>query len=389
MRFLVTLIFLQMLPATLVVPAIRPLFASIHGGNVSAMHAFMAINMAAAVLTAPWIGRLADRTRRPGRTIALLVWADAILLATIAMPLPTAAVLALRFVEGAAHVGATTLLMHEAARRARLSQEGKIMGMAGAAIIFAVAGGSALGGVTVTLSPAAPFVLAAIIAAAVALAAARLETVPSAPLVRVTSPPRWNELALPISAAFIERFAVGCIVVSFALLAHEIHGLSDAAIGWHYFALTFTFAIVVAPAGRLADRFPRMTLLGSGALVYAASLFGIALLPRQAVLLAMIAAGIGAAVMFAPALATVAAGPRERRGAAMALFNAAGCLGMMLGPIASGIVIATLRDAGPNAYRGPICLAGAATVLWMIVAAASQWKRFTVQTHEQPAAASS
>ncbi len=378
MRYLISLIFLQMLPATLIVPAIRPLFAALHGGNVSAMHAFMAINMAGAVLTAPWIGRLADRTRRPGRTIALLAWADAMLLAVIAMPLPVSLVLVLRFAEGAAHVGATTLLMHEAAKRARLFREGKTMGIAGAAIIFAIAAGNALGGVTVTLGPFAPFAVAAVIAAAVALAATRLESAPAAQLALVVPPPRWTELLLPVSAAFVERFAVGCIVVSFALFANAIHGLSDAAIGWHFFALTFTFGIAVAPAGRLADRIPRMTLLASGALVYAASLFALAVLPRKGMLLAMIVAGIGAAVMFAPALASVATGPRERRGVAMALFNAAGCLGMMLGPIASGIVIATMRNSGPAAYRGPIFLAGSAAVVWMILALLSQWKRFSL-----------
>jgi MFS family permease len=370
-----------MLPATLVVPAIRPLFASLHDNNVSAMHAFMSINMAAAVLTAPWIGRLADRTARPGRAIAVLTLADAVLLAIIAMPLPLPLVLTLRALEGAAHVGASTMLMHEAARRARVAREGKTMGLAGAAIIFAIAAGNALGGATVTLDPFVPFAAAAAIAGAVSLSATRIAPSAAAPPETASASFRWRDVAVPVSAAFIERFAVGCIVVSFALFAHSIHQLSDAQVGMHFFALTFTFGIAVAPLGRLADRISRSALLAAGALLYGTSLIAIAFLPRQALLPAMIAAGIAAAMMFVPALASVAAGSRHR-GAAMALFNAAGCLGMMLGPIISGIVIAAARDVGARAYAAPSIVAGCASLLWVLSAfVATRFRRATHRGH--------
>ncbi|HEX7809262.1 MAG TPA: MFS transporter, partial [Thermoanaerobaculia bacterium] len=298
--------------------------------------------------------------------------ADAVLLVMIALPLPLPVVIALRFAEGAAHVGASTMLMHETARRARLAREGKTMGLAGAAIIFAIAAGNALGGATVTFGPFTPFAVAACIAAMVAICALRLRTLPAVPIADVAVAPRWQDVALPVSAAFVERFAVGCIVVSFALFAHAIHDLSDAEVGLHFFALTLTFAIAVAPLGRLADRMSRQTLLTAGALTYGASLVAIAVVPRHALLGAMIAAGTGAAMMFAPALASIAAIGQQGRGRAMALFNAAGCLGMMLGPIVSGILIAFLRESGPRAYSAPIVVAGATTMVWVIVTTASR-----------------
>ena len=45
MTRLAVLIFVQMLPATLLTPAVRPLFAGLHGGAEGPMHAFMSLNM--------------------------------------------------------------------------------------------------------------------------------------------------------------------------------------------------------------------------------------------------------------------------------------------------------------------------------------------------------
>lgn len=62
---LALLVLIQMLPATLVTPAIRPFFATWHGGHEGAMHAFMALNMLGGLLAAPWLARPADRSPRP------------------------------------------------------------------------------------------------------------------------------------------------------------------------------------------------------------------------------------------------------------------------------------------------------------------------------------
>ena len=82
-----------MLPATLLTPAIRPLFASLHGGNEGAMHAFMALNMLGGFLCAPLVAVLATRLASRTTALAMLVGVDAILLSLLALPLPTAIVL--------------------------------------------------------------------------------------------------------------------------------------------------------------------------------------------------------------------------------------------------------------------------------------------------------
>ena len=112
---LAILISAQMLPATLLSPAIRPLFAERHSGAEGPMHAFMALNMLGGILMAPLVARWGDRLRHPLRLAGWLTAFDAVVLAGITLSLPTATVLGLRLLDGAAHVSASTLLLAEAA----------------------------------------------------------------------------------------------------------------------------------------------------------------------------------------------------------------------------------------------------------------------------------
>ncbi|HEX7603260.1 MAG TPA: hypothetical protein VF316_16695, partial [Polyangiaceae bacterium] len=70
------LVFAQMLPATLLTPAIRPLFAALHAGDERGMHAFMAVNMLGGILMAPWLARRADVRARPERLLAMIAALD-------------------------------------------------------------------------------------------------------------------------------------------------------------------------------------------------------------------------------------------------------------------------------------------------------------------------
>lgn len=370
------MLFVQMLPATLVVAAIRPLFALHHGGNVTAMHAFMSLNMIGAIVAASPVAALADRMRRPRLLLVALTVIDALLLAACALPIPTTAALTLRFFEGAAHVGATTLLLAEASSIARTRGEGRIMGIAGAAIVFAIAAGNAGGGMLVARSPMLPFFVGAGTALLVAIAAAfTSSTREASPIVQTEGRPPLRGMLLPLTAAFVERFAVGCFVVSFALFAHARHELADSAVGWLYFAMTFTFALAMAPAGRLADRVNARLLLAGGAFMYGAALLTLVVVDRSLLPLSMIVAGAGAALTFAPALGMASAASTHRRAAAMALMNAAGCLGMMLGPAVSGFAIAIARRTEadpPEIYARPILIAGLTLIVW---SAAAIWRQ--------------
>ena len=103
----------------------------------------------------------------------------------------------------------------------------------------------------------------------------------------------------------------------------------------------------------------RTTLVVAGAVVYAAAFLGVAVARGPLLVAALALAGVASALLYAPALCWAAEGaPAGARGTRMALFHAAGCLGMALGPAFAGIVSAALRRASTaNDTRHAIVLA--------------------------------
>ena len=392
LHWLIAAVFLQMLPATLLAPAIRPLFAQFHGGAEGPMHAFMSLNMLGAILTTPLIARLVSSgsATNSARWLVTLAGLDAILLVVVSLPLATPLVLLLRTFEGAAHLGAATLLLARAAAYKPLVGAGRAMGMAGGAVMLAIAFGSGLGGVLVGEGPRLPFFVGATLSLIVALAAPFLyaSTLPAEP----TEAAKPRSLSLrdanvlgPLSAAFVERFTVGLIIVTFALFATKTHGLSDRSIGLLYSMLMLPFALLMYPASRLGDRMPRAALLGVGTLLYGAAITSLALAPKALLPVSMMAAGIASSFMYGTVLCYAATlVPAEMRGRMMALVNTAGALGMLLGPMCGGIMVATFRNqADPlSAYRNVFYLAGAVCIAWVIIQGPWLFKRLETERGE-------
>ncbi len=392
-RGLSVLIFIQMLPATLLVPAIRPLFAAHHGGAEGPMHAFMSVNMLGAAIAVPFVGAWIDRVAHPRRLFAALAALDAALLVAICMPLPIGLVLPLRTLEGAAHVGAATVLIAEAATYARDRSTGHTMGVAGAAIIGAVVLGSAVGGMLLRISVLAPFLAGACLAATACLGG-----LVSAPLARARrSVDRRARVALsllrerpdlwiPVTAAFVARFTIGCLVVTFALFAHRDHGLSDTAIGGLFALLTFPFALAMYPAARATDRGSTAAFLALGVGAYGIALAALAHAPTAGLPPLMLVSGLASAMIFAGTLcyATRFAGAADK-GRAMALVNVAGCTGMLLGPMFAGIASAIGRSAvGPTfGYRLAFYVAAGSLGMWLVVS--SRWLIARARTESAPA----
>ena len=189
----------------------------------------------------------------------------------------------------------------------------------------------------------------------------------------------------PLSAAFVERFTVGLIIVTFALFATKTHGLSDRSIGLLYSMLMLPFALLMYPASRLGDRMPRAALLGVGTLLYGAAITSLALAPKALLPVSMMAAGIASSFMYGTVLCYAATlVPAEMRGRMMALVNTAGALGMLLGPMCGGIMVATFRNqADPlSAYRNVFYLAGAVCIAWVIIQGPWLFKRLETERGE-------
>lgn len=376
LHWLIAVVFLQMLPATLLAPAIRPLFVQLHGGAEGPMHAFMSLNMLGAIMTTPLIARLVSRgnAKASGRWLMALAGLDGALLGLVSLPLSTPLVLVLRTLEGAAHLGAATLLLSRAAAYRPLVGAGRAMGMAGAAVMLAIAFGSGLGGILVAVSPRLPFLVGAALCLTVMLSAPVLYS-PGLPVESSMSPARRFSLREPdvlgtLSAAFVERFTVGLIIVTFALFATRAHGLSDRSVGLLYSMLMLPFALLMYPASRMGDRVPRAVLLGFGTLVYGLAIASLGIVPAMLLPASMVVAGVASSFMYGTVLCYAATlVPSESRGRMMALVNTAGAFGMLLGPMCGGILVSVGRDqADPlSAYRSVFFIGGAVCTLWIVV----------------------
>ena len=394
LHWVIAAVFLQMLPATLLAPAIRPLFAQLHQGAEGPMHAFMSLNMLGAILTTPLVARLVSSGNAfaSAKWLMTLAGLDAVLLVVVSLPMSTPLVLMFRVLEGAAHLGAATLLLARAAAYKPVVGAGRAMGMAGAAVMLAIAFGSGLGGILVGESARLPFLVGASLSAIVALTAPFLyrSTLPAEPA-GSAAPLRLSlrdpDVLGPLSAAFVERFTVGLIIVTFALFATKVHGLSDRSVGLLYSMLMIPFALLMYPASRLGDRLPRAALLGLSTLSYGAAITSLALVPKGGLPIAMICAGISSSFMYGTVLCYAATlTPPASRGRMMALVNTAGALGMLLGPMIGGILVAVgKQQADPiAAYRNVFYLAGAVSVLWTVIQA--RWLRARFRAELTPSA---
>ncbi len=363
---LATLIFSSVVSSTLLIPILRPFFANSHPDSEWAMHAFMSVNMLGGILGAPMLGAIADRVGQRRQMIVGLAVLDGIFLIASTLPLSVYSVLVARTLQGAVNIGGLSILLGLMAGRASV-RSGRTMGLAGAAMMLAVAAGSPLGTLLLELGPVVAMRCAGLIPLVVAVVCAivALPRRPPARHVTVRSVLRDAPLLkLPVAWVSVERFVVGCFVVTFALYAHRALGLSDSRIGLLFSCFLMPFALATYPMGRLAERFNRAGLIGIGMVVYGVSFLALGLVPAPLLPAIMVAAGLASAAIYAPCLcyASSLVAP-EVRTTSMSLLNAGGSLGMMLGTALGGVVSAGLLSAGYAAdFTYPAVFVGAGLI---------------------------
>ncbi|MCX5745349.1 MAG: MFS transporter, partial [Proteobacteria bacterium] len=342
----------------------RPLFAVVHPDHQDGIHAFFSLNMLGAAIGAPLVCWLADRTGGTRRILLLLALTDGILLVVCTLPLPLSIVLTVRCVQGAANVGALSILMGVAGTTRSPGSHGRGIGLAGAAVVAAIVAGAPLWTLLLAVSPFAPFYAAAacafVVTASVGVLPATSERAPrgsrrgllaGTPILRVPT--------LFIGA---ERFVVGCFVVTFSLYAHNVLGLSDGRVGVLFSWFLVPFAVLMWPMGALAMRLDRGVLLGAGALLYGTCFLLLGEVSAVGLPLLLALAGAASAAVYAPSLCVVAQstlGPM--RSTAMGLANAGGTLGMLLGTATAGIftMVSAKHGLEPAAgYRWVFRIAG-------------------------------
>ncbi len=369
---------LTLVPVTLPVPVLRELVLERFSVSELWTSAFMSINMVGAILAAPVAGALSDRfgRRRPLVIAALLV--DAMCFLGLTLPVSFSAFMAIRFVEGCAHIFALSLILAHASALAPEGRRGRVMGVVGAGLLLGVALGAPVGGIlgrggpTIVLKAGAGVVVLAAVFAAIAMRGPSGESKHAPGWREITAMMRARPLVLvPLIFAFIDRFTVGFFTTTFSLYLKRIHELPSAKVGLSIAAFMLPFALLSYPFGRLSERVSPVKLLAGGSLGYGVMTATLGYWPVEGLVILMPMLGVMAAVMFVPSmLLTVEATDARARATALGAFNAAGSLGFIVGPLTGGAVsqwVASSQgwEAG---YRAAFGVAGVSEVLCVMLA---------------------
>jgi MFS family permease len=366
-----------MAPVTMPVPVLRELVQDRFDVSELQTSLFMSINMVGALVTAPLAGALADRLGRRRLLMVGGLLADALCFLALTAQVPFWAFLALRFVEGCAHITALSILLTLASHALPAERRGRAMGLVGGSMMLGVALGAPLGGVLGRSGALVPLQVGAgllLLAAGLALFAAwevddRDERPGLGDIVRALR--AHPAILAPLTFAFADRFTVGFFTTTFSLYSRRIHDLSPAQIGLAIAVFMIPFALLSYPFGRLAERRSQVALLCGGSLLYGAGTALVGYVAPPALQGLMFAIGIAAAVMFVPSmLMTTQIAPAAVRATALGAFNAAGSLGFIVGPITGGAISQLVAaDSGWLAgYRAAFLTAGASEVLCVAIA---------------------
>ncbi len=361
-------VLLAMLPVTMMVPVLKEIAADRLGGSALAAHAFMSVNMIAAVVVGPILAWFADALTDRRRLLAASALAHSLILLLMSSVDSLEVLLFLRFLEGAAHITALTTLMALAADHAAPGRAGRVMGLVGASMMFGTALGMPLGGWIGRLEPTRVFVAGALLSGGLALSAALI--VPAevqrrgggggiGAVLRVCR--EAPVIASVWAFAFVDRFCVGVIVSSFVLFLAQSHGMDPAARGGLLAMFMIPFAALCYPSGRVVERVGPWIPLACGSAGFGVLMMLYGVLPTAWLGAAMLLSGVCSALMFPPTLTLCGRlAPDGQRGAAFAGFNAAGSLGFLAGPMLGGALVIALGDSnGSTPQRTAFVLAGA------------------------------
>ncbi len=151
---------------------------------------------------------------------------------------------------------------------------------------------------------------------------------------------KWAAVAVLLLANFMNLIDITIVNVAMPSMQSELSAAPNL-IEWIIAGYTFSFALLLLPAGRMGDLFGRRRLFMAGIVVFTLASLVCGLSPGTGTLVtARVVQGVGAAIMMPQTLALVPAlFPPAQRGAAFGLFALTAGLASVTGPILGGVLI--------------------------------------------------
>jgi MFS family permease len=348
-----------MLDLTLPVAALKEFILDELQGHPRAIGWFFAIEMLAYLLAAPVWGTLSDRFGRR-RIFLVLGFGGSSLLSGLYLVTETVQqLLVLRFFQGAFSVMGWSTALTVVADSTTPQDRSRVMGFAGAAIIFGVGCGAPLGGwLAYAFGARMPLAAASILFSVLALLSLQVEepvrgekqqTVRQIVGTLLAEP----HLLLPWGVYAWVRAAVGIVVILLPLYAEARTGASAKERGELLGLFLLPFALLQPLTYRLTDRLGVRAALVSGLVGFAAGLMFLPWWSGLGLALWMVLLGTASAVLFPPTLfLTVHWTPPASRATGIAGFNLCGSLGFGVGPL---LAVPLLELFG---FRGAFALVG-------------------------------
>jgi EmrB/QacA subfamily drug resistance transporter len=171
---------------------------------------------------------------------------------------------------------------------------------------------------------------------------------------------KWWALSCTSLGMLLAATNSGTLIIALPDLERSLHA-SLLALVWVILAYLIAATVLVLMAGRLSDLFGRKRAYVGGFIVFAIASLGAGFSPDATVLIGWrILQGIGSAFLFANAAALVTdAFPREELGLAMGANTMVAAIGLVLGPVLGGALVA-ISWHWVFWFNVPLALAGAA-----------------------------
>jgi EmrB/QacA subfamily drug resistance transporter len=176
-----------------------------------------------------------------------------------------------------------------------------------------------------------------------------------------SEPHRRHDAALLLTAALVSSLIMldsNIVAVSLPAIAQSLHA-RFADVEWVISAYILTFAVMLLPAGAIADRYGRKRTVLAGLIVFGVASAGCGLAGTTSVLsISRAAQGIGGALLLTSSLAVIGhafeAGPRRAR--AWAFWGSAIGVAITLGPVVGGVITSYFGWRWSFLINVPLCL---------------------------------